>query len=105
MCRFWPIFVEVMRWRKKDPPDCTMRCRFAATHAPTKPVRGGRSDLAWIPMQGKLANKMPICSKILYCVIVLVLDFTPRSAEVPGWHYPKTSRKRLFPSHGTAASV
>src|SRR5512135_2328814 len=23
--------------------------------------------LAWIPMQGKLANKMPICSKILYC--------------------------------------
>src|SRR5512135_2966609 len=61
--------------------------------------------LAWIPMQGKLANKMSICSKILYCVVVLVLDFTPRSAEVPGWHYPKTSRKRLFPSHGTAASV
>ena len=61
--------------------------------------------LAWIPMQGKLANKMPICSKILYCVVVLVLDFTPRSAEVPGWHYPMTSRKRLFPSHGTVVSV
>ena len=56
-------------------------------------------------MQGKLANRMPICSKILYYVVVLVLEFTPRSAEVPGWHYPKTSRKRLFPSHGTAASV
>ncbi len=63
------------------------------------------TSLAWIPMQGKLANRMPICSKILYYVVVLVLEFTPRSAEVPGWHYPKTSRKRLFPSHGTAASV
>jgi hypothetical protein len=56
-------------------------------------------------MQGKLANKMPPCSKILYCVIVLVFDFTPRPAEVPGWPYPMTSRKRLFPSHGTVAPV
>ena len=61
--------------------------------------------LAWIPMQGKLTNRMPIRSKILCHVVLLVLDFTPRSAEVPGWHYPKTSRKRLSPSHGTAPSV
>jgi hypothetical protein len=64
-----------------------------------------RQTLAWIPMQGKPANKMPIGSKIVCCVVVLVLDFTPRSAEVPGWHYPRTRRKRLFPSHGTPASV
>jgi hypothetical protein len=64
-----------------------------------------QSLLAWIPTQGKPTNRMPIRSKILYCVVLLVLDFIPRSAEVLGWHYPKTSRKRLFPSHGTAPSV
>jgi beta-phosphoglucomutase-like phosphatase (HAD superfamily) len=61
--------------------------------------------LAWIPMQGVPANKMPIGSKIECCVAVLVIGFTPRSAEATGRRYPRTSRKRLFPSHGTATSV
>ena len=30
-CRFRPTFVGVMRWRKNDPPNETMRCRFAPT--------------------------------------------------------------------------
>jgi hypothetical protein len=56
-------------------------------------------------MQGKPANKIPVRTNMLERDFVLVIGFTPRSAEVPLWHYPKTSRKRLFPSHGTAPSV
>jgi len=61
--------------------------------------------LAWIPMRGVPANKMKTGSKIGCCVVVLVIGFTPRSAEATGRRYPRTSRKRLFPSHGTATSV
>ena len=40
--------------------------------------------LAWMPTEGKLANKNDSSHPKPSCIPVLVSDFTPCSAEVPG---------------------
>ena len=65
----------------------------------------GLGELAWIPTEGKTANRLPIRMIIANCVAVLVLGFTPRSDESPGSNYPKTSLRRFRPSQGIAVSV
>jgi hypothetical protein len=41
-------------------------------------------ELAWIPTEGKLANKLTDLITMLYYIMMLGFDFTPRSAWVPG---------------------
>src|SRR3954454_11334280 len=63
------------------------------------------ADLAWMPTEGKLSNKMTVCVRRHHCIHVLGFHFTPRSAEGLGSGYPKTRRNRLPPSQGMTRSV
>ena len=61
MCRFWPTFVEVMWWRKKDPPDCTMRCRFAILVPPGPPYSSLLLNHIIIPIKHITALRLFYC--------------------------------------------
>src|SRR4051794_32653519 len=69
------------------------------------PVRSRSPPLAWMPTEGKLANKLTVCVRRHHCIHVLGFHFTPRSAEGLGSGYPKTRRNRLPPSQGMTRSV
>jgi hypothetical protein len=78
--------VEVLHRRTgTDPPRGWRIDRLAGRVVPTAelvPYRGFLG-LAWIPMEGKPANKLASRITMRYFVSTLVLNFTPRSARVP----------------------
>ena len=67
--------------------------------------RQHEGTLAWMPTEGKPANKYPTRIIIARIDGVLVSSFTPRSTGWPRPTYPKASRRRLRPSQGITVSV